>query len=485
MGNAGLGVVLSSMVAFWEGLNMSRKTIPSMLAVASVVIALAAASAGAQTITFRKVADLSTPIPSGTGNFTALSGYDLYQGDVVFLGAGTSDQQGIYTSIAGVPEVVADLSTPIPGGTGNFTTFLSSAPSIDSGHVAFFGVGSGGQYGIYATIGGTLHVVADQNTPIPGGNGNFGGGQTPSIEGERVLFPGAGDGQKGLFLYEDGSLSIVADLNTPIPGGTGYFTTIMHPSLASGNVAFANGQTGIYTRIGETWGVVADKNTPIPGGTGNFTQLVHPSFDGQHVAFGGYGEFQIGVYTDKDGTLDVVADDQTAIPSGEGNFNIVVDASIDGGHVAFLGANVVTVPTQRGIYTDIGGSLFKVIDLTDSLDGKDLSLLGAGRGSLSGNEIFFWAKFTDDSHGLFIATISDICGNGVVDAGEQCDDNNIEDGDGCSSTCLVEDGWNCTGEPSVCWPAGIPTVSEWGLVTMALLLLSSGTVVFVKRRVTA
>ncbi len=45
------------------------------------------------------------------------------------------------------------------------------------------------------------------------------------------------------------------------------------------------------------------------------------------------------------------------------------------------------------------------------------------------------------------------CGNGLVDInrGEQCDDNNEENGDGCSENCLVEDGWLCDdGLPSAC-----------------------------------
>ena len=47
---------------------------------------------------------------------------------------------------------------------------------------------------------------------------------------------------------------------------------------------------------------------------------------------------------------------------------------------------------------------------------------------------------------------------------------------------MVEDGWNCTGEPSVCTPAGIPTVSEWGLIVMSLLVLTAGTLVYARRR---
>lgn len=42
------------------------------------------------------------------------------------------------------------------------------------------------------------------------------------------------------------------------------------------------------------------------------------------------------------------------------------------------------------------------------------------------------------------------CGDGIINAGESCDDNNISSGDGCSSTCQVETGFSCSGSPSVC-----------------------------------
>ena len=35
------------------------------------------------------------------------------------------------------------------------------------------------------------------------------------------------------------------------------------------------------------------------------------------------------------------------------------------------------------------------------------------------------------------------CGNSVLDQGEQCDDGNIFGGDGCSTTCQIEAGWEC------------------------------------------
>ena len=43
------------------------------------------------------------------------------------------------------------------------------------------------------------------------------------------------------------------------------------------------------------------------------------------------------------------------------------------------------------------------------------------------------------------------CDNGIVEAGESCDDGNRIDGDGCSSSCTIETGYNCTTDsPSIC-----------------------------------
>ena len=42
------------------------------------------------------------------------------------------------------------------------------------------------------------------------------------------------------------------------------------------------------------------------------------------------------------------------------------------------------------------------------------------------------------------------CGDGLLRAGETCDDKNTKDNDGCSAKCLIENGWACSGLPSVC-----------------------------------
>ncbi len=42
------------------------------------------------------------------------------------------------------------------------------------------------------------------------------------------------------------------------------------------------------------------------------------------------------------------------------------------------------------------------------------------------------------------------CGNGTIDPGEACDDANLNNGDGCDATCVIEPGSVCIDEPSRC-----------------------------------
>jgi len=59
-----------------------------------------------------------------------------------------------------------------------------------------------------------------------------------------------------------------------------------------------------------------------------------------------------------------------------------------------------------------------------------------------------------------------VCGDGLIEEDEECDDGNTRNADGCSDICEVDPGFECTGEPSVCaWipPIGIPA-PEFGIV---------------------
>ena len=42
-----------------------------------------------------------------------------------------------------------------------------------------------------------------------------------------------------------------------------------------------------------------------------------------------------------------------------------------------------------------------------------------------------------------------MCGDGLIDPSEQCDDGNFISGDGCYQ-CIVESSYQCSFEPSIC-----------------------------------
>jgi hypothetical protein len=87
------------------------------------------------------------------------------EAEIAFKAKGKSDQRGIYIDVGGNLAVVADHNTAIPGGAGNFTLF--GVPSIDNGHVAFTANGDN-QGGLYTTLGGSLTKVLALGDPLAG-----------------------------------------------------------------------------------------------------------------------------------------------------------------------------------------------------------------------------------------------------------------------------------------------------------------------------
>lgn len=204
-----------------------------------------------------------------------------------------TNQEGIYVSCNNTLQVVADNNTPIPGGKGNFVFFDSFSVSNDN--VAFEGFGSSlDQQGIYISSNGKLHVVADRNTDVPNSTGNFIGFSLShlGLDGNHVAFFAFGSDSQGIYLYCDGKLQVVADKSTPIPGGTGNFSSLCDPVIAGGNVVFIgtgdNRQQGIYISRDNSLQVLVDTNTTIPGESRKFSRFSNIVLYDNYLTFVGY-----------------------------------------------------------------------------------------------------------------------------------------------------------------------------------------------------
>jgi hypothetical protein len=367
-----------------------------------------------------KVADFSTPIPGGQGKeFDILGAPAISAHCVAFYGRSgdfhSPNQVGIFMSDGSLLQIVADQFTAIPGGTGaSFTRF--DDPSIDGCTAAFWGQNHFFPLheGIYTRSLDILRAVATQDTPVPGGQGTFASHFSPIVSSDsgNAAFTNWGfGGQEGVYTEIGGTLDFVANLNTPIPGGQGNFTrpsgsmAFDEVSLSGDNVAFVGrgvGQEGIYSDVGGALGVVVDLNTVLPGGTEPATGFRGPSIDGTDFAFyASRGTAHKGIYSMIDGTLHVVADVQTPVPGLPFTFSLFdVFTALHDESVVFWGR---TAGGYAGIFFYHRGTIFKVIDNTDTLNGKTVAHPTFGPHALSHGRVAFKVTFDDFTQGVYVA----------------------------------------------------------------------------------
>ncbi|MHC4992701.1 MAG: DUF7453 family protein [Planctomycetota bacterium] len=397
---------------------------PECLALA-IAIATTPALAGG-TVSFTLIANGSTPIPDAGEQFGFVFDPAYDAGEACFWGRNPSFDQGIYAMTGDQLRVIADTSTSIPGGFGTFDTF-GGDPMLHGGDIVLVGWGPANQMGIYTpgVLDGTVLVFADRNMSVPQGTGNFTFTGWPSVYGGVLTFLGFGGGQTGIYrVASPGSAAtVVVDKGTTIPQGNLTFTAFEGPSHNKGQVAFRGtgpfDQRGIYLKTGDDLQLIANRSTSIPQGIGSFTDFgTIPSLSDGTMAFVGQGAAgQIGVYR-YDGSLHRIADRTTMIPEGTGGFTSFHNfVSNSGGRVAFIGEGT---GGQRGLYVDDHGTLRKLIDQDDSLDGQAIqSISSIDRDALDGNRIAFTVVFENGGgFGAYIATFAspaDLDADGDVD----------------------------------------------------------------------
>jgi hypothetical protein len=388
---------------------------------------------------FTKIVDTNDSIPDGTGNFTKFLSTSpaLYNGEVAFMGVGSGNQRGIYVERRGEkPAKIVDKNSPVPE-QPDFRYFLGFFnPVIENGKVAFKGIGNAGE-AIYVSNGLLPPSrVVDGTMQVPGSSALFGGISDPSLNDGKVAFSANG----AVWIYNNG-LTKVVDTNNTIPGTTQKFSSIFHqvirsndaisvagPDIENGQAVFRGSGTGDQGGIylgndsNSSPAIVVDTNDVAPGAE-KFSPPDHtfrnsfgsPLISNGKIAFFGSHSGSSGIWivdNSKTPPIQLIADERTRIPDpldsvGYTTFSLNDPAmTFDNGVVAFTnGAGCYTCPagTDPGIYSTFGGSLGKVIDVDETLDGKEIAGLSLGRHSLDGNSLVFFVIFRDKSQAIYIA----------------------------------------------------------------------------------
>jgi hypothetical protein len=375
-----------------------------------------------------KVADTNTLIPSGVGSFLEFGTPAFNGGTIAFRADGILGQKGIYAFHDGSLTRIADLNTPAPGADGDFTFFssvnLTHLVSVASdGSVAFIGQHAKGM-GIYTNRTGALTVLADNRYVVPGNIlGRFLNFFAIAYDAAQVAFTALSTPfHQGLYLADGNAVSLIADQNTRIPGGMGNFTdfglssSAGYPSLHAGNIVF-NGsgdfnQSGVYSTIGGALRVIADQKTLIPGtltAFGSFNNNIseRSAIRGSDVVFN-----NDGIYAVRGGDLKTVANFSSGIPgSFLLRFTSFGPPAIDNGKVTFAGVSALTyvpypypIVLASGVYTDIQGPLKSVAGRSLRIDGKLVSAVISGTESLSNGMFALKVVFSEGTHqGIYVA----------------------------------------------------------------------------------
>ncbi|MEX2141136.1 MAG: hypothetical protein WD894_17855 [Pirellulales bacterium] len=383
---------------------------------------------------------LTAPAEAAPFSFARMtSGYGiagsaaLDSGQLAFAGRGQDNVWGIHIGPVGGPyQRVVDDSSVVSGAASPLDNFYFDF-GFDAGRVAFYG-GRNESTGIYLYADGSIHRIADRTTAIPGTAKTFGVLHwPPSIDNGLIAFDGQSGTTpgvkplRGAYLARNGELSRIADTTMHTPGDTRNFSDSFGSSTIDGNkVAFIGNRfdrPGIYLHDLETGtqSRLVDTNTSVPGHEKNFSgfRTDDLDLDGDKVAFIGTAYPMAGVYVaDGDsGSLTTIGESDMLIPGTdserfESGFTSV---SIDEGRVAFgylsggppilqsIGAE--SEPEFYGVYSNLSGSLAKVIATGDTLDEKLVLRAYVGRQGLQGDQILTEVSFADGTEALYVATL--------------------------------------------------------------------------------
>jgi cysteine-rich repeat protein len=293
-------------------------------------------------------------------------------------------------------------------------------------------------------------------------------GSVALATGNVTFTPAANFSGTGSFTYtiSDGALTATGTVTVVIDGANDAptavddnFTTPEDTAITISELQLVGNDTDPENQVLTVEAVSGATNgTIVDNGDNTFTFTPTANFNGD-AQFA----YSVGDGTSTDAGLVTI----TVTP-----VNDPADA-IDDGPISQTGAaNAIPHATLLANDSDGGdGNALAITAVSDAVGGtvtlEATTVTFSPANGFSGNAEFKYTisdGFSTDTATVTITvTVPRICGDGVIIAPEECDDDDLTPGDGCDQNCEIEDGFECTGEPSVCVEVcndGIQTASE-------------------------
>jgi cysteine-rich repeat protein len=238
--------------------------------------------------------------------------------------------------------------------------------------------------------------------------------------------------------YNDWTIAVMEDEGSFIDHTSGIATTDGKWHHIAVTWESKTGETRLYDNGREVWRVFRAKGKTIPsGGTlviGREQDCPGGCFDSQKGAAGDISDKDLQEYGAQDffGLIDELRIWKRARSGDEIRKSMKAHLNKKGmtGSTSSDGTIDPRDPDLVAYYTFDEGSGYIVNDKTGR--GHDLIITQPAR----------WE----------VVNYFSVCGNGVLEGLEECDNGDVESGTGCSQECKVMDGWECTStSPSVCW----------------------------------
>lgn len=413
------------------------------MGLAFVLVLVAFSPGRGQQYVFRKIVDSNDPIPNGAGElFGIVDPEPAFNGGIVVFRNGPSSlaPNSIWSvTSGGTFTKLVDLNTPVPDGTGNFSSLIldfsaPGPPVLSAGTVVFSGRDSassgytGGLYSVPAA-GETITRIANRNVAVPGGGNISGGLQFFFVDNGIVAFNGVSGSLTGIYAANTNGTALTALADSVHPAHPEFVFPIGnfgYPSISGTTVAFygngvfdpSTGYNALYTSTisgGFSYGEPATSEQPLPGDpTGNFhTRFGRPRLDGSTIFFRAddantanpnfTGLFSV---SKAGGSIGHIVDINDALPGLTAiNNNSFAAYSASGGLLAFTALDGAD---HFGLYAHSGSTITKVLATGDAGPFADLHatiyLPMIGSEAVENGEIVLMAGVRFSASGIYLAT---------------------------------------------------------------------------------